>query len=327
VVAVSMIRAGLNDGANTKIRLGIYDSATPAILNKSLEVIFERGTDIIIGPIYSAPTKIVAEKVSGKGVLVFSLSNNPAIVTEQTYVFGHAPMKQLQLLLNYALDQNYDNYITLMPEDEWSNKTNQILSEVISSRGKKLLKTEFYNIKDTESMTSTVTKLSELVDDLLQNNSNKPVIILSDEGDSLDQLLSILTLHGIDKKAYLMSDNRINVSPDNQVEVIYTGSIVITRNNFFTLAKGIGIEKLSFMHLLSYDIGRIIGENIGDVYNRQEFIARLNLPVLFKGVSGDTYFLEHIAQRHYQIIKKEANIYKELQVDELDQNLAKYDNR
>lgn len=322
---ISMIRAGLKDSVKATIHLGIYDSATPEILSKSLEVIFARGTDIIIGPIYSAPTKIVADQIRGKGIIAFSLSNNPALASEQMYVFGHAPFKQLQTLINYSLKEDYDNYITLMPEGEWSHKTNQIIAELIKTRGKKLLATEFYNLEEQKSIMAVVNKLSGVMDNV--NALEKTVIILSDEKDALDKLLPILASHGIDKKAILMSDNRINLSPENSINIIYPGSIAITQNNFLTLARGLGIDKISFMHLLSYDIGRIVGENIGDFYNRKEFVARLDASNIFRVVSGDTYFFEHIAQRHYEIIKKEGSIYSVLYSGESEQNLATYENR
>lgn len=324
---ITMIRAGLKDGSKGKIHLGIYDAATPEILNQSLEVIFARGTDIIIGPIYSAPTQIVADQIRGKGIIAFSLSNNPALASEQIYIFGHAPLKQLQTLINYSLKEDYDNYITLMPQGEWSHKTNQIIAELIKTRGKKLLATEFYNLADQESMATIVTELLGLVNNLSQHGSSKPVIILSDDIDSLNKLLPILASHGIDKKAILMSDNRININPENNIDIIYPGSIVITQNNFLTLARGLGINKISFMHLLSYDIGRIIGENVGNFYTRKEFISRLDSSVIFKAVSGDTYFFEHIAQRNYQIIKKENGVYTVLSPNESQQNLATYENR
>jgi hypothetical protein len=323
---ISMIRVGLKDGSKAKIRLGIYDSATPEILNKSLEVIFARGTDIIIGPIYTAPTKIVAEQILGKGVIAFSLSNNPALASQQIYIFGHAPLKQLQTLINYSLKEDYDNYITLMPEGEWSHKTNQIIAELIKTRGKKLSAAEFYNLEDQESIMVAVNKLAGVIDNL-SHNASKPVIILSDEKDALDKLLPILASHGIDKKAILMSDNRINISLENNIDIIYPGSIAITQNNFLTLARGLGIDKISFMHLLSYDIGRIVGENIGGFYNRKEFVARLDASNVFRAVSGDTYFFEHIAQRNYEIIKKEGSIYTVLYTGESEQNLVTYENR
>lgn len=324
---ISMMRAGLRDGSKAKIHLGIYDCATPEILNKSLEVISARGTDIIIGPIYSAPTQIVADQIRGKGIIAFSLSNNPALASEQVYIFGHAPIKQLQALINYSLHANYDHYITLMPEGEWSHKTNQIIAELIKTRGKKLSATEFYNLEDQESIKAAVNKLLAVIDNLSQNSSGKPAIILSDEKESMEKLLPILASHGIDKKAILMSDNRINFSPENRIDIIYPGSILFAQNNFLALASGFGIEKLSFMHLLSYDIGRIIGENIGNFYNRKEFVAQVDASNVFSAVSGDTYFAEHIAQRNYQIIKKEGGLYTILYPIESEQNLVTYENR
>ena len=106
-----MIKLGLADGAKTKIRVTTYDSANPETLSKSLDKILEDGVDIIIGPVYSEETKAVAEKVKGKGTIVISLSNNPVLADKQTYVFGHAPMRQLEQITNYFLEKKHQNYI------------------------------------------------------------------------------------------------------------------------------------------------------------------------------------------------------------------------
>ncbi|HJK86974.1 MAG TPA: penicillin-binding protein activator [Candidatus Megaira endosymbiont of Nemacystus decipiens] len=313
---IRMVKAGLRDGAKKGIRVSSYDSSTPELLNKSLDKIIDSGTDIIIGPIYTSPTKIVAKKIKNKSAIAISLSNNPNLAGKQLYVFGHQPMKQLQELIRYSLSENYDSYVTLLPSGQWSNRTNKIISELVKSHNKKLVGMEFYNDDDIESINQAVAKTASLVDEINENDKSlyKPVIILSDDSYNLDKLINVVKSYQIDKKAIILSDNRINFGIQDSVDVVYTGSINLIEQNFLEMANHENIKNISFMHILAYDAGKMVGINIGEKYNREEFCARMNSSK-FKGFAAqETYFTDNIAQRKYQIIKKKDNQFRVLLV-------------
>ena len=90
--------------------------------------------------------------------------------------------------------------------------------------------------------------------------------------------------------------------------------INLIEQNFLEMANRENIKNISFMHILAYDAGKMVGIHIGEKYNREEFCARMNSSK-FKGFAAqETYFTDNIAQRKYQIIKKKDNQFRVLLV-------------
>jgi hypothetical protein len=56
------------------------------------------------------------------------------------------------------------------------------------------------------------------------------------------------------------------------------------------------------------------GTYIGDQYSSVNFLARLNSSEPYIGIAGKTYFIDSIAQRGYDIIKREGRTYTTLEV-------------
>jgi hypothetical protein len=63
------------------------------------------------------------------------------------------------------------------------------------------------------------------------------------------------------------------------------------------------------MHALAYDAGKIVASNIIGNYRQEDFLTRLKSSKKFSGVSGKLYFIDSIAQREYEIIKKQNGVY------------------
>jgi hypothetical protein len=63
------------------------------------------------------------------------------------------------------------------------------------------------------------------------------------------------------------------------------------------------------MHTLAYDAGKIIASNIANGYNKEEFLSRLKSSEKFAGLSGKVSFVDSIAQREYEVIRKQNGTY------------------
>ena len=306
-----MIKLGLSDGAKTKIRVTTYDSSNPETLSKSLDKILEDGVDIIIGPVYSEETKAVAEKVKGKGTIVISLSNNPVLADKQTYVFGHAPMRQLEQITNYFLEKKHQNYITLLPAGRYSNTISKILKDMITSKGAALARLEFYGTTP-EDLEKSLRLVSDTVDTLNENDYEltRPVILLADDQSALETLLKHAQKFSLDKEAILAGDSRIDLNFSEPITTTFTSSLNIVNFDLPARSTQLGIKHISFIHTLAYDAGRLVGNSIGSNYSKTKFVEQLNSAEPFPGASGAIGFVDSIAQRKYDIIKKENGQYK-----------------
>jgi hypothetical protein len=61
------------------------------------------------------------------------------------------------------------------------------------------------------------------------------------------------------------------------------------------------------MDLLAYDLGRVTAHNLGEGLAIEQFNQRLDSGHLYLGASGHIKFVDHIADRKYDIIKRNVN--------------------
>ncbi len=305
-----LIKMGLGDGAKTKIKVTSYDSSDETKLKDSIKRILEQKTKIIIGPIYSKDTKILSAQIKGQDVIAMSLSNDPTLADNNIFVFGHAPMRQMEQITTYLINNEYKNYIILLPAGRYSQTVSKIIQNIIANKDAALSRMEFYNNSD-EDIEKAINIVADTADNLNEYDENlkRPVVIVGDDPENLKRIYKIAKNFNLDKKAIIAGDNRIDVDQDQQFDIIYTGAIALDNGNLKQRAATLGVNHFSFMHTLAYDAGKIIASSIVNGYNKEEFLSRLQSSEKFSGLSGKIYFVDSIAQREYEIIRKQNGAY------------------
>jgi len=305
-----MIKMGLGDGAKTKIKVNSYDCSDEIKLKESIKRILEQKTKIIIGPIYSKDTKVLSAAIKDKDVIALSLSNDPTLADNNMFIFGHAPMRQIEQITTYLINNEYKNYVILLPTGRHTQILSKIIQNIIANKDATLSRMEFYNTTD-EDIEKAVNVVSDTVSNLNEQDEilKRPVVIVGDDPENLKRVYQFAKNFNLDKKAVIAGDNRIDVVDDKQFEIIYTGSITLENGNIKQRAANLGINYLSFMHALAYDAGKLIASNIVGNYSKEDFLTRLKSSKKFLGVSGKIHFIDSIAQREYEIIKKQNGIY------------------
>jgi ABC-type branched-subunit amino acid transport system substrate-binding protein len=305
-----LIKLGLEDAAKTKIRVTCYDSSDETKLRDSIKKILEQKNQIIIGPLYSKDTKILASEIKGKDIIDLSLSNDPTLADNNIFVFGHAPMRQMEQIANYLINNDYRNYIILLPAGRHSQIVSKIVQNTITNKNAVLSRIEFYN--DTnEDLKRVLNIVSDTADNLNEYDENlkRPVVIVGDDQENLKRIYTIASNFNLDKKVIIAGDNRIDTEQNQSFDIIYTGATDLDNVDLKQKARDLGIHHFSFMHALAYDAGKIIASNITNNYNKETFLTRLKNSEKFQGVSGEIYFIDSIAQRKYTIIRKQNGVY------------------
>lgn len=305
-----MIKMGLGDGAKTKIKVTSYDCSDEIKLKESIKRILEQKIKIVIGPIYSKDMKILSAVIKDKDVIALSLSNDPTLADNNMFVFGHAPMRQIEQITTYLINNEYKNYVILLPTGRHTQIVSKIIQNIIANKEATLSRMEFYNNTD-EDIEKAVNIVSDTVSNLNEQDEilKRPVVIVGDDPENLRRIYQFAKNFNLDKKAVIAGDNRIDVVDDKQFEIIYTGSIALENGNIKQRAATLGINYFSFMHALAYDAGKIIASNIIGNYNKEDFLTRLKSSKKFSGITGKIHFVDSIAQREYEIIKKQNGIY------------------
>ena len=91
---------------------------------------------------------------------------------------------------------------------------------------------------------------------------------------------------------------------------LFTGSMLAHNDNALDKAKTlIGVNHLNYLDLAAYDLGKITAYNLGQGLTQDQFLARLNSGHLYLGASGAIKFVGSVADRKYDIIKREGDVY------------------
>lgn len=305
-----LIKMGIEDGLESYIHVTSYDGSDERQITAAMDKIIERKTKIILGPLFANLTAMVANKAKEHDIIVITMSNNPALANTDLFVFGHTPLKQLTKIINYFVNNDYSHFFALLPENQHSKNTNQIIQDLLTQKNAYLVRSEFYS-NLPESINKSVANISSKVDNLNEQEdiSKKAVIYISGDSKNMNLLFDSINKYNLDKKAILIGDNRIDIDDSRQVNIIFTGSLNILNNDIVKRAKDIGINHISFMHAMAYDLGRMTAKYIGSDFSKERFLAIINSKVPYVGVSGNIHFVNSIAQREYSIIKKENGVY------------------
>jgi len=310
--AATMIELGLEDGLEGNIKIMTYDVADKEKIDMSVSRLKARGTSIVLGPIFSSNSSDIAAKIT-PGITMISLSNDPGLAQNGVYVFGHSPIKQTDRIINYMLDNGYKDYIVLLPAGKYSQELSQIIDNIITSKAGKLAHSEFYTSRE-ESIEVAVDNISKIVQNIneLDYTTNKPVLYISDESVALEKLIAALKKHNLDVSTVIIGDNKIDIENKGSISYLFTGSLEYDAKDLLSrISTRLPQKKhLNYMDLMAYDLGRITAYNIGQGLGMTQFIQRLDSGHLYNGSSGYMKFIDHIADRKYDIIKYEGGAYE-----------------
>ena len=309
---LKLIKQGLEDGAKARITPITYDCTTENMSIAAINDIASKKIKIIIGPLFSSTTSLIKEKAKKNGITILTLSNNPALADSYTYVFGHAPVKQMERLISYHLDNKYNNYFVLLPNGGHSKNVSNIIGDMVASRDGTLVKSEFYSAYD-DSINESIRRISDIVDMLNEDvdNDRKPVIYIGDYRENLPLLFDKFYEYNLDSKAEIIGDNRINIPFDRPMNLTYTGSMNVEDTNLKERFKFlVGAGSLNYLEGLAYDLGLVTANSIGSKFYVDEFHQRLDGSSGYMVVTGIVRFNKKIAERKYDIIKRIGKKHK-----------------
>lgn len=305
----SIIKMGLEDGLEGHINVVTYDAANNSTANIMMNRIINKKTKIVLGPLFSDVTSSIIEKAEQNDITVITLSNNPIVASNNIYVFGHAPMKQTERLISYFLSQEHKDFILLLPKTRYSETIMNIINGMVSELDVNKIHIEYYSSKeDLEKATESISKLVDKINE--EPEAQKPVIYISDDAAEIKTVLHQLKIHNLDNKAIIAGDGRIDIEIEEPINITFTGTLNYLNERIAVNSKEIlGINHLTFLDLLAYDLGRMTSHYIGYGLDHPLFLVRLNGQEFYNGTSGHVKFENNIALRKYDIIQKTDNQY------------------
>jgi ABC-type branched-subunit amino acid transport system substrate-binding protein len=301
-ILLDLLHNGLEDSLNKKISLIEYDCSNDDAVADAMEDIISKKISVILGPLFSATTESISQTAHDHNINILTFSNNPALARDNVFVFGHAPSKQMEIMLDYCIKKGHKNFITLLPAGQYSQTVVSVIRSKLSSSDASLARAEFY-APDPNSITKSVYNVLDLVDQLNENNEDKPIIYIGDSEENLKVLYEKIYEYALDKRGLIVGDSRININFDKALKLTYTGSLNITKLERFK------DQHLNYLEVIAYDMGLMTGNALHDGYNLYDFQHKMNDPQGYIVAGGFIKFNQGIAERKYNIIERVGNQY------------------
>ena len=143
------------------IVLKIYDTkGTTFGAVEALNKAVKDGIDVVIGPLFSEETKAVKNIIKKNNLISFSLSNDESLKNiDNVFVTGSIPEQEIQTLISYMMENDFYNYVALMPNSSHGALMNKILRNTILNKDGLLIKTDYYEPNENNMLL----KINDLV--------------------------------------------------------------------------------------------------------------------------------------------------------------------
>ena len=159
---VNTIQMSLFENNKKNIVLKIYDTkGTTFGAVEAINRAIKDGVDTVIGPLFSAETKAIKDIIKKNDLISFSLSNDEELKNiDNVFVTGSIPEQEIQTLISYMMENDFYNYVALMPNTTHGALMNRILRGTILNKDGLLIKTEYYEQQNENNL---ITKINDLV--------------------------------------------------------------------------------------------------------------------------------------------------------------------
>lgn len=88
----------------------------------AIEAAIEREAELILGPLFAASTMAIRERAREAGLSVLSFSNDASVATEGVWALGFRPEEQVRRIIDYALEQGYDDIALIAPDNAYGTR-------------------------------------------------------------------------------------------------------------------------------------------------------------------------------------------------------------
>ncbi|MDA8653663.1 penicillin-binding protein activator [Alphaproteobacteria bacterium] len=132
---------------------------TPDGARAAAQIAIRKGAEIIIGPLFSASVRAVADETTRAAIPVLALSNDRRVAEPGVWVIGQLPEQTLDRIIQYATQNGLTRFAALLPDNEYGTRLSEYIEPVINEYGGTLVALETYP-NDAEKMFEPAQKIA-----------------------------------------------------------------------------------------------------------------------------------------------------------------------
>jgi ABC-type branched-subunit amino acid transport system substrate-binding protein len=134
------------EAARIKMQLVPYDTGdTPEQARDAANQAVEDGAILLVGPVFSDATQVVAPVADAAGLSIISFSNNSTVAKPGVYLFGFSPEQQAQRVISFATTQGRNQLAALVPNSAYGQAVLDAARTEVTKRGGTLVKQSLYS--------------------------------------------------------------------------------------------------------------------------------------------------------------------------------------
>ena len=186
-------RLAMRDLNGVTIDLRVYPTAADASLAAAnAEKAVDEGAQIIIGPVYAAPSNAAGRAVAGKGVNVLSFSNNAAIAGGNLFVMGQTFRNTAERMTSYAVSQGKQRFVVVAGRDAAGEQGKNAIQQAVTAQGASVVGTVEYALSQQDVIAAIPAIRSAVTD-----NGADALFLTTDTATALPLLSQLLPEAGV----------------------------------------------------------------------------------------------------------------------------------
>lgn len=221
----------LFDVADARFNLIPLDTkGTPEGAVQALAQARSQGADIVLGPVFSAEVKAVAEQARQWGMPLLSFTTDRTALGQGVYTLGFLPESQVRRVIAHAMAQGKEKFALLARSDEYGQAVAEAFRTVVPQLGGRVTRVDYYD-PQAKDVSAIVRRFTES-DSRTQGRDKKdtsPVppppfdaVMIADDGTRLRTVSSLVTYFEVDIDktpilgTMLWDDPRLSAEPSLQ---------------------------------------------------------------------------------------------------------------
>lgn len=188
-----------------------YDTVgTPEGAEIAAKQAIHDGAKIIVGPLFSKTTKVVAPLAHAAGINVLSFSNNKDVARSDVFVLGLLPEDQIHQMVTFAMKRGIRDFATFAPQSDYGKTTTDLFVHTVESLGGNIIQQGTYANEisdvtvDVQKFLNAHRPLSHRDEQAKENadygliKAPFQAIFMPDQAKKVAIVASLLSHHGLD---------------------------------------------------------------------------------------------------------------------------------
>lgn len=164
----------MQDFPNAGIQIAVYDSGgAPAAAQTAVGKALSEGSQIILGPLFSAEVAAVAPQARQAGVPVVAFSSDANVAGPGVFLLSFLPSDDVERVISYSASQGRKSFAALLPNNAYGAVVEASFRRAVAGVGGRIVAIETYDADEAsmQAKAKAIAGIAPQIDALLMPDS------------------------------------------------------------------------------------------------------------------------------------------------------------